>query len=381
MDVKFITTTADKLDTVPVVDGQIVALYDTDMWYYDMNSTRRVVTGNLVMTALPDTGIEDALYIVNSSSASTKGVYIWSGSAFVKIADTQDINVTSTADSSSTKVYLVGSTSSSTATGTLRKNSGVYLNCSEKSITAVYFHGKADEASSADSAAQAEADANGLNIASNYVKSVTASKSGSTVTFTVTYGDATTKTFTVTDSNTTYSAFTGATSSAAGSAGLVPAPSTSNVDQFLKGDGTWATPTDTKNTAGSTSSTSKLFIVGAASQAANPQTYSRNTAYIGTDGHLYSNSLQVVNLSGSQALTNKTYNGYTLGAACAKSITNEITDGGAALPTAAAVYDAIQDLASEVSAEAQIVVQTSTPTYSSNGYPAKWITIDSTVTV
>ena len=42
--------------------------------------------------------------------------------------------------------------------------------------------------------------------------------------------------------DTTYSAFTGATSSVAGSAGLVPAPTTSDPDKFLKGDGTWATP-------------------------------------------------------------------------------------------------------------------------------------------
>lgn len=41
--------------------------------------------------------------------------------------------------------------------------------------------------------------------------------------------------------DTTYSAFTGATSSVAGSAGLVPAPTTSDPDKFLKGDGTWET--------------------------------------------------------------------------------------------------------------------------------------------
>lgn len=39
----------------------------------------------------------------------------------------------------------------------------------------------------------------------------------------------------------TYSAFTGATSSVAGSEGLVPAPTTSDPDKFLKGDGTWGT--------------------------------------------------------------------------------------------------------------------------------------------
>lgn len=64
--------------------------------------------------------------------------------------------------------------------------------------------------------------------------------------------------------------------------------------------------TDTKNTAGATDSSAKLFIVGAQTQTANPQTYSQDTAYVGTDGHLYSDSKQVVNLSGTQTLTNKT---------------------------------------------------------------------------
>lgn len=44
-------------------------------------------------------------------------------------------------------------------------------------------------------------------------------------------------------SDTTYSDFVGATSSAAGSAGLVPAPTTSDPDKFLKGDGTWGAVT------------------------------------------------------------------------------------------------------------------------------------------
>ena len=55
--------------------------------------------------------------------------------------------------------------------------------------------------------------------------------------------------------------------------------------------------TDTKNTAGSTNSSSKLFLIGATSQAANPQTYSHDTAYVGTDGCLYSNSNKVITVS------------------------------------------------------------------------------------
>lgn len=66
------------------------------------------------------------------------------------------------------------------------------------------------------------------------------------------------------------------------------------------------TNTDTKNTAGSTNSNSKLFLVGAAAQTENSKTYSRDSAYIGTDGCLYSNSaktLTVGDISQSEAVT------------------------------------------------------------------------------
>ena len=51
--------------------------------------------------------------------------------------------------------------------------------------------------------------------------------------------------------------------------------------------------TDTKNSAGATDTSSKIFIVGATTQTANPQTYTHDTAYVGTDGCLYSNSTKV----------------------------------------------------------------------------------------
>ena len=49
---------------------------------------------------------------------------------------------------------------------------------------------------------------------------------------------------------------------------------------------------DTKNTAGSTDTSSKIFLVGATSQDANPQTYSDNEVYA-TDGVLTAKSLSV----------------------------------------------------------------------------------------
>lgn len=53
------------------------------------------------------------------------------------------------------------------------------------------------------------------------------------------------------------------------------------------------TDTDTKNTTGATDTSAKIFLVGATAQTANPQTYSHNTAYVGTDGCLYSNNTKV----------------------------------------------------------------------------------------
>lgn len=85
--------------------------------------------------------------------------------------------------------------------------------------------------------------------------------------------------------------------------GLVPSPGSSNTGKFLRGDGTWQTPTDhdTKNTAGSTDTSSKIFLIGAVSQAANPQTYSHDTVYVGTDGCLYSNGHRVIDIQVASA--------------------------------------------------------------------------------
>lgn len=49
----------------------------------------------------------------------------------------------------------------------------------------------------------------------------------------------------VNEKDTTYGTFKGATSSADGGNGLVPGPKMANRDQYLKGDGTWGTPTNT----------------------------------------------------------------------------------------------------------------------------------------
>lgn len=74
-------------------------------------------------------------------------------------------------------------------------------------------------------------------------------------------------------SNTTYSAMGGANASTAGTAGLVPAPASGKQTSFLRGDGTWAVPTNTTYSAATSSANglmsstdkSKLDAFGAAS--------------------------------------------------------------------------------------------------------------------
>ena len=143
-------------------------------------------------------------------------------------------------------------------------------------------------------------------------------KSGSTIT--LTGSDGTSTSVTDSDTNTTYSAGTGLSLSgttfnhknsvAAGTAqgdanktlsfgGTFKIPTvTYDAQGHITGKGTTtmtmpANPnTDTKNTAGSTDTSSKIFLVGATSQAANPQTYSDNQVYA-TNGQLNGNSMRV----------------------------------------------------------------------------------------
>lgn len=144
------------------------------------------------------------------------------------------------------------------------------------------------------------------------------SKSGSTIT--LTGSDGNTTSVTDSDTNTTYSAGTGLSLSGttfnhknsvtAGTAqgdanktlsfgGTFTIPTvTYDAQGHVTGKGTTtmtmpANPnTDTKNTAGSTDTSSKIFLVGATSQAANPQTYSDNQVYA-TNGQLNGNSMRV----------------------------------------------------------------------------------------
>lgn len=110
--------------------------------------------------------------------------------------------------------------------------------------------------------------------------------------FTVTPSGGTAQTVTVTPSitnNVTGSGTSGYLTKFNGTHTITNGPQLgSSTTTYLNNAGNWATPPDTKNTAGSTDTSSKIFLIGATSQAANPQTYSDDQVYV-TNGTLQAN--------------------------------------------------------------------------------------------
>lgn len=149
MNVEFIAVMSEKLDTVPVIDGQIIGLMNEDNCYYDMGGKRRKVAS-----------IE---YVTKVSTTPT-----------VK----------------ANKVFFTGTQSPESSIEELVKVEGVYVDSSTGKLTAGGFIGNAT------SATKAVTDNINQTIDSTYIKN--ASVSGQTLTFT--RGDN--KTFQITTQDT-----------------------------------------------------------------------------------------------------------------------------------------------------------------------------------
>ena len=99
-------------------------------------------------------------------------------------------------------------------------------------------------------------------------------------------------TIALTDNNTTYSNMAAATASAAGKAGLVPAPSAGAQAKYLRGDGTWQVPTNTTYSAAGTS----LGLV----KTGGDVTISNGTITVNDDSHNHT----IANIDNLQATLN-----------------------------------------------------------------------------
>lgn len=181
-------------------------------------------------SAFPEEGEAGKIYV----DTSTNKTYRWSGSDYVEISASLALGTTSS--TAFRGDYGNTAYQHATAKGSAF-SSGLY-----KITTNAQGHVTA-------ATAVTKGDITALGIPgsdTNTNTTYTLTKSGSTITLTGSDGSKTS--VTDADTNTTYSNMSGATSSAAGKAGLVPAPAAGASNRYLRSDGTWTVPPDTNTT-------------------------------------------------------------------------------------------------------------------------------------
>ena len=261
-----------------------------------------------IVESLPATGVKGTIYFVLNGSSETDNIYdeyIWVNGKFEKIGSTKiDLtgylnDVTTSGTGNAVTGYSVEngkltlkkdsnfltahpSITSSSTTGTESPAAGKTFEVVDSVVTdknghvtafrkkTVTMPNSVASASSAGSATKATQDSAGQQINTTYIKSVVVN--GKVLTFTK--GDGSTFQLSTQDSNTTYAAMKGAGASAAGGAGLVPAPAAGAQGQFLRGDGTWAQPSKATNADTATYATS----AGSASSAGSATKATQDSA-------------------------------------------------------------------------------------------------------
>lgn len=88
LNVQFITTNSSKLSSLPITNGQIIALNDVPGYYYDMNDSRNHVSGTEIVSSLPTSGESNILYVCTDSEE----LYRWNGTEFIKLLESPSDN-------------------------------------------------------------------------------------------------------------------------------------------------------------------------------------------------------------------------------------------------------------------------------------------------
>ena len=247
MDVKFVTVRKSNLNAVPVVDGQVIAVEDANGFYYDQNSQRYPVSRVRVLPKLEGVGRYEEICVVTSGDAP--GLYVWDDTSksywLIANKDT-DLYIRFVKSANLEKVYVTG-TNGEEDSWESYWNDNVHMDLKNGTITAVEFKGKASDSYKADSATHAQSATE-----SDHAK--VSDKIG-----TQTVGDPFTAVYVLNGvptacshsvkkdvpedaqfTDTTYDVFVGATTEQEGSAGLVPRPTTDDIEKFLKGNGSWS---------------------------------------------------------------------------------------------------------------------------------------------
>lgn len=83
-DVVYIMCNSEELDSVPVMDGQIIVLRNSSGMYYDVGSTRHYIGGVEVVSKLPNKGKRYTLYVV-LEDGKCENIYLYTGKAYVPL--------------------------------------------------------------------------------------------------------------------------------------------------------------------------------------------------------------------------------------------------------------------------------------------------------
>lgn len=231
---KYYSTTYAELDTIPLKEGNVISLYDTDGLYYDVgnpagsgqNVIRRKASNIEYVSSLSEARQEPTTIFViqNATMQDEEGNTVISYSGYRWNEDStpakfdeifnnlRDFKVKSTS-SDSTKAYIVGSVESADTIGTLVKNPNIYLTATGNKIHAG-LEGVADNATEANHAAQATLADRAINDnfstpqpITSYIRGISSDAvTDLGTTLTITKGDGTTSAVRI--SNTTYEVFT-----------------------------------------------------------------------------------------------------------------------------------------------------------------------------
>lgn len=358
---------------------------------YRYGTTR---VGKTIETSWPANGIVSLTYETDASINST-GCWILNDANY-DIDTNTDTKVTQTVTSANGNypVILKATTATATVTSTTIFSSQITANPSSGNLQAATFNGKVLAAAAAlDVDNSMTVTSTSSNLPTTSAVAAAMPKVGTTAGTTITSGDASAGTtaagtayaaynhthqitsavitaalgYTPTSTHYTSKNIVAATSAATANASAANGSvylnhlEESTVKSYHKISGAGAATvtadssgnitinsTDTKNTAGATTTTSQMYLIGATTAEANPQTYANTNVYA-TDGALHATTFNDLTLAAattgftiSGGTTSKTLTvptSITLAAAAGRGVDNSVAAGSSStkLPTTSAV--------------------------------------------
>lgn len=268
----------------PTASGTATAFIDTIS--QNANGDISVTKKNVAEMGAASASAAGTAGLVPAPASGDNTKFLRGDKTWATPTDNDTKNTAGTTNKTGTKMYIAAATSQAANPQTY-SNSNVYIgtdNCLYSNGTKVLTAHQSLDGKKNTQTAVTDPTANGTSL--EFIATFAQN----------TNGDATVTKKTVSDMG-------AASSSAAGTHGLVPKPAKGDQTKFLRGDATWVVPTDTKNTAGSTDNAgTKLFLIGAASQAANPQTYSNSSIYINSSNQFTADSKAIITLNSANDL-------------------------------------------------------------------------------